>query len=264
MPHSNSIAVPQATRAERVMLAIALTLPTLVTWLYFVALAERPTAVQQGAYGVGKVVQFALPVLWVGCLAGLCSRSQSQGSRSQPQPKSQIAPGRRDLQSVGLGLAFGIAVMGAMAGLYYFCLKPAGLFDGPMLEVQAKVASFGIRSAAGYVALAMFYSLAHSLLEEYYWRWFVFGHCCRSLRPTTAVLLSGVGFAAHHVLVLGAYFGYGSPLTWLFSAGIVIGGVFWAWLYRRSGSLIGPWLSHALVDAAIFVIGWDLVRFSWA
>jgi membrane protease YdiL (CAAX protease family) len=253
---SNSTAEPQATQADRVILAIALTLPTLVTWLYFVALAQQPTAVQQGAFGVGKVVQFALPVVWVGCLAGLFSRSR-------PQPKSQVPPGRRDLLSIVLGLAFGIAVMGAMAGLYYFCLKPAGLFERPMLEVQEKVASFGIRSAAGYIALAMFYSLAHSLLEEYYWRWFVFGHCCRGLRPATAVPLSSVGFAAHHVLVLGAYFGYGSPLTWLFSAGIVIGGAFWAWLYRRSGSLIGPWLSHTLVDAAIFVIGWDLVRFSW-
>ena len=27
----------------------------------------------------------------------------------------------------------------------------------------------------------------------------------------------------------------------------------WAWLYHRSGSLLGPWLGHALVDAAIFV-----------
>jgi hypothetical protein len=30
-------------------------------------------------------------------------------------------------------------------------------------------------------------------------------------------------------------------------------------LYRRSGSLYGPWLSHLLVDAAIFWIGYDLV-----
>jgi membrane protease YdiL (CAAX protease family) len=38
-----------------------------------------------------------------------------------------------------------------------------------------------------------------------------------------------------------------------------VGGAFWAWLYHRSRSLWGPWLSHALVDATIFVIGWDLI-----
>jgi membrane protease YdiL (CAAX protease family) len=61
------------------------------------------------------------------------------------------------------------------------------------------------------------------------------------------------------VLVLQLYFGWTSPLTWLFSAGVAIGGAFWAWLYNKSGSLYGPWLSHALVDAAIFAIGYDLV-----
>ena len=247
MSNSSLTAELPPTRADRVMLAIALVLPMVVTWLYFVALANQPTAVQQWAYGVGKVVQFALPVLWVWLALGRKPRL-----------------GRPSLRGVGIGLMFGLAVMGAMAGLYYGGLKPAGVFDGPTEEVRQKVASFGIHSAATYIALATFYSLAHSLLEEYYWRWFVFGHCCRGLKLPTAIGLSSVGFAAHHVLVVGTYFGYDSPLTWLFTAGIAIGGAVWAWLYRRSGSLVGPWLSHALVDATIFVIGWDLVRLGTA
>ena len=36
-------------------------------------------------------------------------------------------------------------------------------------------------------------------------------------------------------------------------------GVVWALLYYRSKSLWGPWLSHAIVDAGIFAIGYDLV-----
>ena len=31
-------------------------------------------------------------------------------------------------------------------------------------------------------------------------------------------------------------------------------------LYDRSKSLYGPWLSHALVDAAIFVVGYQMVK----
>jgi membrane protease YdiL (CAAX protease family) len=243
MTNSSLTAELPPTRADRVMLAIALVLPTVVTWHYFVALADQPTAAQQWAYGVGKVVQFSLPVLWVWLALGRKPRL--------------VWPG---LRGVELGLIFGMSVLGAMTCFYYGGLKPAGLFEGPTQEVRQKVASFGIHSAASYIALASFYSLAHSLLEEYYWRWFVFGHCCRGLPPATAIGLSSVGFAAHHVLVLGTYFGYDSPLTWLFIAGIVVGGACWAWLYRRSGSLLGPWLSHALVDATIFVIGWDLVQ----
>jgi membrane protease YdiL (CAAX protease family) len=228
---------------DMAILAVALTLPTLVTWLYFVALDQQPAALQQGAYAIGKTIQFALPALWV--LVAL---------RERPQ---LVRPGWRGLM---LGVGFGLAVLALMAVLYFGVLRPQGLFEQPAVEVRSKVKSFGVHTLAAYVALALFYSLAHSLLEEYYWRWFVFGYCCRPLPLVAGIALSSVGFAAHHVLVLAKYFGYGSPLTWLFTLGIVVGGAFWAWLYRRYGSLAGPWLSHALVDATIFVIGWDLIR----
>jgi membrane protease YdiL (CAAX protease family) len=237
-PHSPPLSIRDAA-----ILAVALSLPTLVTWLYFVALSEQPAAVQQGAYAVGKTIQFALPAVWV--LLVLKERPRL------------VWPGWPGLL---MGLAFGLAVMGLMAAVYYLVLKPQGLFDQPAEEVRAKVKSFGVATLASYLVLAVFYSLVHSLLEEYYWRWFVFGYCCRPLPPSAAVAISSIGFAAHHVLVLAKYFGYGSPLTWLFTLGIVIGGAFWAWLYRRSGSLAGPWLSHALVVATIFLIGWDLIR----
>ena len=39
-------------------------------------------------------------------------------------------------------------------------------------------------------------------------------------------------------------------------------GAFWAWLYNRTGSLLGPWLSHLVIDAGIFFIGYQLVATS--
>jgi uncharacterized protein len=48
------------------------------------------------------------------------------------------------------------------------------------------------------------------------------------------------------------------------SAGVAVGGAFWAWLYERTGSIFGPWLSHLLIDAGIFWIGYDLIRQSIA
>ena len=80
------------------------------------------------------------------------------------------------------------------------------------------------------------------------------------MRLWPAILLSSVAFVGHHIIILAAYFGWTSPATVLFSACVGVGGAAWAWLYSRSGSLLGPWLSHLLVDAAIFIIGYDLVR----
>ena len=38
-----------------------------------------------------------------------------------------------------------------------------------------------------------------------------------------------------------------------------VGGVFWSWLYDRTGSLLGPWLSHLMIDAGIFWVGYELI-----
>ena len=73
-------------------------------------------------------------------------------------------------------------------------------------------------------------------------------------------MVSSLGFMAHHVILLATYFGITEPVTWVFSLAIAVGGTFWAWLYHRTGSLLGPWLSHLLVDAAIFLIGYEIVQ----
>jgi membrane protease YdiL (CAAX protease family) len=96
-------------------------------------------------------------------------------------------------------------------------------------------------------------------LEEYYWRWFVFGRLRLLVPKELAIPISSLGFAAHHVLVLALYFGWASPLTWLFALCVAIGGAIWAWLYDVSESLAAPWLSHAMVDAAIFAIGFLMI-----
>ena len=44
------------------------------------------------------------------------------------------------------------------------------------------------------------------------------------------------------------------------SLGVAVGGAAWAWLYERTGSVLAPWVSHLLIDATLFVIGWDLLR----
>ena len=227
---------------QATMLVVALGLPTLVTWLYFIVLADFAPAVQQGAYSIGKGVQFLLPLVWL-WLAKERVRWAWPGWRGVP-----------------VGLAFGLTLLVAMWLLYSLALRPLGWFDAAGEEVRAKLRGMGLASLGAYVALSVFYSLVHSLLEEYYWRWFVFGKLCTRMSLAAGIVVSSLGFAAHHVLLLATFFGWDSPVTYLFSVCVAIGGAFWAWLYRSSGSLLGPWLSHALVDAALFLVGYDLAK----
>jgi membrane protease YdiL (CAAX protease family) len=210
--------------------------------VYFIALAGEPAAAQQSAYTIGKLIQFAFPVVWTWLY-----RRESLGL-----PK-------RGLGGVLEGLVFGAAVGGGMLLAYHFWLKPAGLLSVAAEPMLAKLKGIGLMTPAAFIVLGVFYSLAHSLLEEYYWRWFVFARLADSTRLPAAIAVSSLGFMAHHVLVIGFYFGWTTPETWLFSFAVAVGGAVWAWLYHRSGSLVGPWLSHLLVDAAIFAVGYDLV-----
>jgi membrane protease YdiL (CAAX protease family) len=242
MTLDDRLEAPPAEQLSPALLAFAILLPSAVTWLYFVALADAPAWMQQSAYVVGKAIQFGLPMTWL-----VAARPWARIEWRAPR-------------GIGFGIAFGLTLLVATWCLYALLLKPMGFFEGPAAAAREKVAGMGLASARAYVALGVFYSLLHSFLEEYYWRWFVFGELCRPMPLGAGIALSSVGFALHHVLVLATYFGWDSPATYLFSLCVAIGGAVWAWLYRASGSLVGPWISHALVDAAIFLVGYDLCR----
>jgi membrane protease YdiL (CAAX protease family) len=230
-------------RSDWAATIFALLFPSWITWLYFVALAQQPAAWQQTAYGLGKALQFAFPVIWLGVLHPSRSR---WGTPSSDGWKA--------------GLAFGVLVMLGAGALYYAFLQPYGWLEAGREQIVDKVRGFGVGTVWTYAALGTFYSLIHSGLEEYYWRWFVFRQLRTLVAVAPAILISSVGFMAHHVIVLGFYFGWCHPLTYLLSLSVALGGAFWAWLYERTDSLAGPWLSHMLVDAAIFVVGYDIVR----
>jgi uncharacterized protein len=226
----------------------ALVFPAIVTWIYFVFMASAGKGVQGLTYSSLKCVQFLFPVVWAVCVLG------QQVRWERPRAAGIVA-----------GILFGLAVTVCGWLVYRELLSESAVFEAAAGKIRAKVAGFGLDSVAAYAAMGLFYSLVHSFLEEYYWRWFVFGQLRRLVPLWPAIVVSSLGFMAHHVIVLGAYFGgltwpTGTVPTLLLSAAVAIGGAFWAWLYERSGSLIGPWLSHLIVDAGIFLLGFELVH----
>lgn len=225
------------------VLGIACVLPSVVTLAYYVVAPQigASPAVVQCVYAVAKVVQFALPIVWT---VAVCRES--------------LGRPRWNSRGVGIGLAFGVLFGVAIWFGNELLSNYTSMFAGVPERVREKVADVGLRGPLVFIAVGVFYTLLHSLLEEYYWRWFVFGRMRNWMPLPLAIAVSSAAFMAHHVLVLGLFFGFASPLTWLFSLSVMTGGAFWAWLYHRSGNLIAPWLSHALIDAAIFTVGYDL------
>ncbi len=227
---------------EILVLLFGLTFPVGLTYVFFVLLADAPSWVQRLAGGGLKSIQFLLPLFWVwGVL------------------RQRVRPFSWSTRGLLPGVLFGGLAAAAMVVGYRWVLTQLGVLSTLELAVRQKVGELGFVSQAQFLALSLFYTLAHSLLEEYYWRWFIFGRLMHQVRLAAAVTISAVGFTLHHVVVLGKFFGYGSPATWIGAAGVCAGGVVWAMLYQRTERLLVPWCSHAIVDAAIFWIGYQLL-----
>ena len=226
-----------------VAVLIALVLPTVVTLAYFVFAGDSNAGVQQTVYVIAKLVQFAFPVFWVAAIQKRSLQFKLSSFRGVP-----------------LGILFGMAVSCMAMVLYYSWVSSAEFFQLGRVAIEQKIAGIGIDVAWKFVAMGIFYSLIHSLLEEYYWRWFVFDQCKGLCSLSLSILISSIGFMAHHVIVIGSYFGFLTVTTWVASLLVAVGGAFWAWLYHQKASLLGPWLSHLLVDAAIFIVGFDIAQ----
>lgn len=257
---------------------VAMSFPTVLTVAYFVLLAGSPAWLQQAVYAIGKTLQFVFPAVLVmllrvrrrvgsdGASGGwrMAAVVRLQARRAKLRlwqlcrPRSRWF--RRNVGSLAIGVGFGLLVLAAMFGLYQLMWSANPAFAGASQAIRKKIVGLGIDRLWMYAAVGVFYALCHSALEEYYWRWFVFGQLRNRLRLVSAVAISSLAFMAHHVILLATYFGWSSPWTYAFSLSVAAGGAFWAWLYERSGSLIGPWLSHLVVDAAIFLVGYDLAR----
>ncbi len=232
----------QLPRADIAVLAFAALFPFAAAWCYLIVFSAHESAVTQAIYTAAKVIQFALPVVW---LAIVCRQSVRL-------PLARIA-------GVKAGLLLGAAVVAGMLLLYFLWLKPEEYLAQYSHVIKLEARRFGMGTPARFIAGGVLLSLLHSLLEEYYWRWFVFGGLRRYVPVAAAVTISAVGFTAHHVLLLGSFFGALTAPAILFSLCVAIGGAAWAVIYHRSGSLLGPWLSHAMIDAGIFVVGYDML-----
>ena|SRR5579883_2643314 len=228
------------------LVAVAMALPTLMAWLYFKRLAGQQSSanpLQQAVYSGGKGIQFLLPVLWLWLTHGRLWATRRPHFTGWP-----------------VGVGFGLLVSAGLLVLYFGHFRDSSLLSDTPEKLRGKLHEFDIGTPSSYAALAGFIVVAHSLLEEYYWRWFVFGRLGTLIPFWPAVVLSSLAFMSHHVIILDAFFpGRLLTATLPFSLGVAVGGAVWAWLYARADSVWSPWLSHALVDAALFVIGWDLV-----
>jgi membrane protease YdiL (CAAX protease family) len=188
-----------------------------------------------GVFMFSKIWLLLFPALWFFFMEG------------HRMPRSHTAPGGYRMGWIS-GLAISVFIIGgALLGRQWI--------DGDFFrEMMAEV---GLDKRATYLWGAAYWILINSVLEEYVWRWFVVRQFSKLFHPTGAVLASGLGFTIHHFIAMQVYF---SPwIAALCTLFIFVGGVWWSWMFVRCKTIWPGWLSHALVDIAVFGVGYWLI-----
>lgn len=235
VPTARGTRTHSAAAAARALLALCL----LVPWPSLGICAEMlwfPGAVGLSILGFSKVWILAFPLFWTAAV---------------DREPLRVPP--FTTRGLGLGLLTGLAGALAVAGAYEFLLESQ--IDATRVREMARANH--LLEPRNFLAVAVYICAVNSLLEEYVWRWFVRRQFERLVPRAAAVLLAGLAFTLHHTIVLQSQFGLG--LAVIGSLAVFVAGVTWSWLYARTGSIWSAWLSHAIVDVAVFWAGWRIL-----
>jgi len=225
-------------RTRNILLFLAATLPFFASLFYFVLLSGSPLA--QPTYSATKLFTLIWPLVFYRWVV------------KEPFPPFPLFKNSAKAAVGGLfaGGTLNLILLGLMA-------TPLGtVVEESVPAIRLKAESLGILNY--YILFALFLSLAHSLIEEYYWRWFIFGELRRVFGDGfRAHTLAALAFALHHIVVAAQYF----PLLYGIGFGLAVGfgGATWSMLYARHSSLLGAWISHAMVDICLLSLGYFLL-----
>jgi uncharacterized protein len=99
--------------------------------------------------------------------------------------------------------------------------------------------------------------LVNAMVEEYFWRWFVYRRCEELFPVKLAIPLSTLFFTLHHTIGLAILTDW--KLATLGSIGVFAAGVIWSACYRRYRSLWSNYFSHAMADLALHLATWHIL-----
>ena len=191
--------------------------------------------IAQYIYSLTKILIVIWPLFWL--FLGL-------------KTKLKNLPHRK--QSIIYGIISGILISTIILATFFIFRE---YFNDLSTIITDRVESFGIKNY--YILFSIFLSLIHSFIEEFYWRWFVFGNLLKKFSFKISAIIASIGFGLHHFILLSQFF---SPIiTALFGSCVILGGIIWCWTYKKTGSLLGSWVSHVFVDATIMYIGYLLI-----
>ena len=151
--------------------------------------------------------------------------------------------------ALGLGLGIYALILGGWAILRNW-IDFSGIADS--LTANAGV------TKDNFLYVSLYISFVNSLLEEFFFRGFIFTNLKRHCARWYAYSLSALAFSLYHVAMMIGWFH--PALTALVLAGLFVGGLIFNWLNEKQDCIYVSWLTHMFANFAINTIGFILLN----
>lgn len=156
----------------------------------------------------------------------------------------KISSKKQFLISLALGIGVYIIILGA-----YLILKSFINLD----NIQDILLESLNVDKDNFVFVALYISFFNSLLEEFFFRGFIFLSLLKTSGRLKAYIISAFAFAIYHVAIMADWFNI--ALFILAMSGLFIGALIFNYLNEKSNNIYNSWLVHMFANFAINTVG---------
>ncbi|WLD93866.1 CPBP family intramembrane glutamic endopeptidase [Alkalihalobacillus sp. AL-G] len=188
------------------------------------------------------LITFILFYSWL-LLVPLISKGFTIGELVSKDPQRSIRYGI---------LSGGVFFLFIFGGLYW--LHPYFI---DVEHLQKLLTEWGF-SGNGVFGLILVLLIVNPILEEVYWRGFMYTRLKEKVKPIHAIWIASACYTLYHFLSVIPMFQW--PLNAIAVLPVFIAGLFWGYMREKTGSIIGTVISHALGDLGIMCVYWFFVK----
>lgn len=107
------------------------------------------------------------------------------------------------------------------------------------------------------IILVLVLALINPILEELYWREFMYGRISLKLGNVLAVVITAIFYSMYHLIVVQEIFSF--PFNVLAVIPVFLAGIMWGIFRIELGSITAPIISHCLADIGIMLVYWNII-----
>lgn len=151
-------------------------------------------------------------------------------------------------KTYSIGVVLGVCA-GAIIGLAFVVLNP-------WLDLEQITSELILKSHITpeiFVWVGLYITLGNSMLEEFFFRGFVFLNLAEKGYVKTGYVFSALLFSLYHLSIFATWFS--GPLVILALVSLFTVGIVFNYVNVKAKTIINSWIMHILADAAIIVIG---------